>query len=146
MTLPIPIAQPITRTSPGAQVAWLWLQSQGQQPYLIAVDPSGRVVTRLDQSAEPYGDWRSADGATIYAPSADQITAYSALDGKVQRTYGRNAGSIVGDTFSPNGHWLALLLLDGGLQLQVIDLQTGSSQVLPVPHDRPVGTDSRLNG
>jgi WD40 repeat protein len=133
--LPQPIPQPITRTSPGAQVAWLWLQPQGQAGLaMVAVDPSGRVVTRLDQSAD-YGVWRSADGATIYAPSADQITAYSALDGRVQRTYGRNAGSIVGDTFSPDGHWLALLLFNGGLQLQVIDLQTGSSQVLPVPHD-----------
>jgi WD40 repeat protein len=134
-TLPIPIAQPITRTSPGAQVAWLWLQSQGQQPYLIAVDPSGRVIARLDQSADTYGLWRSADGATIYAPSADQITAYSALDGKVLQTYGRNAGTIVGDTFSPDGHWLALLLLNNGLQLQVIDLRSGSAHVLSVPHD-----------
>ena len=133
--LPKPIPQPITRTSPAAQVAWLWLQSQGQQPYLIAVNPNGQVVARLDQSADTYGVWRSADGATIYAPSADQITAYSALDGKVQRAYGRNAGSIVGDTFSPDGHWLALLLLNNGLQLQMIDLQTGSAQVLPVPHD-----------
>jgi len=134
-SLPQPIPQPITRTSRGAQVAWLWIQSQGRQPYLIAVDPSGRLVARLDMSADPYGVWRSADGATIYAPSADQITAYAALDGRVQRIYARNAGSIVGDTFSPDGNWLALLLLNGGLQLQLIDLQTGSSQVLPVSHD-----------
>lgn len=133
--LPKPIPQPITRTSPAAQVAWLWLQSQGQQPYLIAVDPNGRVVARLDQSADPYGVWRSADGATIYSPGSDQITAYSALDGKIQRTYSRQPGNLVGDTFSTDGHWLALLLLNSGLNLQVIDLQTGSSQVLPVPHD-----------
>ena len=31
---------------------------------MIAVDPSGRVVARLDQSADAYGIWRSADGAT----------------------------------------------------------------------------------
>jgi hypothetical protein len=133
--LPKPIPQPITRTSPGAQVAWLWVQSQGEQPSLIAVDPRGRVVARLDQSADTYGVWRSADGATIYSPGAGQITAYSALDGKVQRTYNRGAGSIVGDTFSPDGHWLALLLLNNGLQLQLIDLQNGSAQILPVPHD-----------
>lgn len=133
--LPEPIPQPITRTSPGAQVAWLWLQSQGQQPYLIAVDPNGRVVARLGGPADFYGVWRSADGASIYAPGTDQVTAYSARDGKVQRTYSRNAGGIVGDTFSPDGRWLALLLFNFGLQLQVIDLQTGSSQVLPVPHD-----------
>jgi len=133
--LPKPIPQPITRTSPGAQVAWLWVQVQGEQPSLIAVDPSGRVVARLDQSADAYGIWRSADGATIYSPGSDLITAYSALDGKVQRTYSRQPGNLVGDTFSPDGHWLALLLLNNGLNLQVIDLKTGSSQVLPVPHD-----------
>ncbi len=133
--LPQPIPQPITRTSAGAQVAWLWLQSQNQQPYLIAVDPNGKVVVRLDQSADPYGDWRSADGATVYALGTDQITGYSALDGSVQRTYSRAAGNVVGDTFSPDGRWLAVLVLNNGLQLQVIDLQTGSSQVLPVPHD-----------
>jgi len=132
--LPKPIPQPITRTSAGAQVAWLWLQSG---PSLIAVDPNGRVVARLDQSTDAYGIWRSADGATIYAPGPDQITAYSALDGRVQRTYGRLAGNLVGDTFSPDGHWLALLVLNNGLSLQVIDLQTGSSQVVPVPHDSP---------
>jgi WD40 repeat protein len=141
--LPKPIPQPITRTSPAAQVAWLWLQSQGQQPYLIAVNPSGRVVARLDQATGIYETWRSADGATIYAPGANQIAAYSALDGQVLRTYDRNAGTIVGDTFSSDGHWLALLLLNNetgsllgpALHMQVIDLQAGSSQVLPVPHD-----------
>lgn len=133
--LPKPIPQPITRTSAGAQVAWLWQQSQGQQPSLIAVDPSGRVVARLDQSGDTYGVWRSADGATIYSPTTSQITAYSALDGKVQMTYSREAGNLVGDTFSPDGRWLALLLLNQGLKLQVIDLQTGSSQVLVLPHD-----------
>jgi hypothetical protein len=116
-------------------VAWLWLQAQGQRPYLTAIDPNGRVVARLDQSMNPYGNWRSADGATIFVAGADQITAFSALDGKVQRTYGREAGNIVGDTFSPDGRWLALLLLNNGLQLQLIDLQTGSSQIQTVPHD-----------
>lgn len=133
--LPKPIPQPIMRTSAGAQVAWLWQQTQGQQQSLIAVDPNGRVVARLDQSTDAYGVWRSADGATIYAPGADQITAYSALDGSVQRTYSRERGNLVGDTFSPDGRWVALLLLSNGLRLQVIDLHTGSSQVLPVPHD-----------
>jgi WD40 repeat protein len=133
--LPKPIPQPITRTGPGAQVAWLWLQSQGQRPYLTAIDLNGRVVARLDESTNPYGVWRSADGATIFSPGADQITAFSALDGKLQRTYGRELGNVVGNTFSPDGRWLALLLLNNGLKLQVIDLQNGSSQVLPIPHD-----------
>jgi hypothetical protein len=133
--LPRPIAQQITRTSPGAQVAWLWLQSQSQPSYLVAVDTNGHVVARLDESADPYGFWRSSDGAMLYAPGALTITAYSALSGKVERSYSRNGGTIVGDTFSPDGRWLALLLLSNGLQLEVIDLQAGTSQVLAVPHD-----------
>lgn len=133
--LPKPIPQPITRTSPGAQVAWLWLQSQRQRPYLTAVDPNGQVVARLDESTNTYGVWRSSDGATIYAPGTDKITAFSAVDGKVQRTYSREVGNLVGDTFSPDGRWLALLVLNNELKLQLIDLQTGSSQVQPIPHD-----------
>jgi hypothetical protein len=140
VSLPQPIPQPITRTSAGAQVAWLWLQSQSEQPYLVAVDPGGRLVTRLDQStaqelAGNYGIWRSADGSAIFAVGPDQVTAYSALDGTVQGTYARAPGDVVGDAFSQDGHWLAILLLTGGLQLEVIDLRTGASQVLPVAHD-----------
>jgi hypothetical protein len=149
--LPKPVPQPITRTTPGAQVAWLWVQSQGQQPYLVAVDPSGRLVARLDQSTAPgsagvYGVWRSADGSTVFTLGSDQITAYSALDGTVQRTYPRAPGGVVGDAFSRDGHWLAMLLLENvplaclrncptALELQVIDLRTGSSQMVPVGHD-----------
>jgi DNA-binding beta-propeller fold protein YncE len=138
--LPRPIAQPISRTSAEAQVAWLSVWSQGQEPYLVAVDPSGRVVARLHHSTAPgisgaYGVWRSADGATVFTVASDQITAYSALDGKVQRTYARAPGDVVGDAFSPDGHWLAVLLLNANLQLQVIDLRTGSSQMVPVSYD-----------
>jgi hypothetical protein len=135
-----PIAQPITRTGAAAQVAWLWLQSQTEQPYLIAVDPSGRLMARLDQSsasgiAGNYGTWRSADGSSIFAGGSDQVTAYSAFDGTFQRTYPRTPGNVVGDGFSPDGRWLAILTLKTGLQLEVIDLRAGSSQVLPVAHD-----------
>jgi hypothetical protein len=153
-SLPKPVPQPITRTTSGAQVAWLWVQSQGQQPYLVAVDPSGRLVARLDQSTAPgsagvYGVWRSADGSTVFTLGSNQITAYSALDGTVQRTYARAPGNVVGDAFSPDGHWLAVLLLDTvspdcsmsaaiscfAFELQVIDLRTGSAQMVPVGHD-----------
>lgn len=139
-SLPPPTPQTITRTSPSAQVAWLWVQSQGQQPYLVAVDPSGRLVVRFDQStargmAGSYGTWRSADGASIFALGSQEVRAYSALDGTVQRTYSRAAGGVVGDAFSPDGRWLAMLLLGADLRLQVIDLRAGSSQILPVGHD-----------
>ena len=138
--LPQPIPQPITRTSAGAQVAWLWVRSPGQPPSLIAVDPQGRKAARLGQSTEPgmagvYGVWRSADGSAVFTVGSDQITAYSALDGKVQRTYSRAPGAIVGDAFSPDGRWLAILSLKSDLELQLIDLQNGSSQVAPVAHD-----------
>jgi hypothetical protein len=136
-SLPQPVPQPITRTSAAAQVAWLRFPKD--QSSLVAVDPRGRLVA-LDRStssagARAYGVWRSADGSTIYAAGADQITAYSALDGTVQRTYSRAPGNVVSNVFSPDGHWLAMLLLDYDLQLQVIDLRTGSSQMVPVGHD-----------
>ena len=136
-SLPKPVPQPITRTTSGAQVAWL---SLGQQPYLVGVDPSGQVVARIDQSTAPgivgaYGVWRSADGSTVFTVGSDQITAYSALDGKVQRTYAKTPGSVVGNAFSPDGHWLAILVQDTDLELQVIDLRTGSAQMVPVLHD-----------
>jgi hypothetical protein len=139
-SLPQPIPQPITRTSAGAQVAWLWVQAPAQLPRLVAIDPSGRLVARLDDStaqaiAGNYGIWRSADGSAIYGVGSEQVTAYSALNGTVQRTYPRSRGSVVGDALSRDGHWLAILVLNAGLQLDVIDLRTGSSQVLPVGHD-----------
>jgi len=98
------------------------------------------VVARLDQSiasgsAGAYGVWRSADGATVFAVKANQISAYSALDGTLRRTYSRAQGDVVGDAFSLDGRWLAMLLLDTGLRLQLIDLRTGSSQMVPVAHD-----------
>lgn len=134
-SLPQPVPQPITRTSAAAQVAWLQFQSS-----LVAVDPRGRLVA-LDRStsaagARAYGVWRSADGATIFAAAPDQITAYSALDGTVRRTYSRAPGNVASSAFSPDGHWLAMLLVDNGvLRLQAIDLQSGSSQIVPVGHD-----------
>jgi WD40 repeat protein len=140
-SLPAPIPQPITRTTPGAQVAWLSVQSPGQDnPTLVAVDPSGRVVARLDEStaagpAGVYGVWRSADGSAIFVAGADHVTSYSSLDGKVQKTYSRSPGNVVQDAFSPDGRWLAMLLLSTDLRLQLIDLQTGSSQSASIRND-----------
>lgn len=133
--LPKPIPQPITRTSPGAQVAWLSIQSQNQQSSAIAVDLNGRVVGRIDQPADSYGLWRSADGATLYDIRPDQIAAYSAIDGKAQRTYLRESGTVVDGAFSPDGHWLAIIVLGTNLELDLIDLRSGSSQVLQVTRD-----------
>lgn len=133
--LPQPIKQPITRTAPGAQVAWLWMQSQAEQPYLLEIDENGDPIARLDASLNPYGVWRSADGATLYFPSDAGITAYSALNGTRQRFYSRVQGSIVSDAFSSDGRWLALLVLNQGLQLQLTDLASGIQSVVAIPRD-----------
>jgi hypothetical protein len=132
-SLPQPIPQPITRTSAAAQVAWVQIPTSDQLS-LVAVDPQGRLVARIE-TTKPATVWRSADGSTIFTVGPDQITAYSALDGRFQRTYARAPGAVVGDAFSPDGHWLAMLLLNSDLQLQVIDLGTGSSQTVPLNHD-----------
>lgn len=133
--LPSPIPQPITRTSAGAQVAWI---SQSQD--IVGVDPNGHVVARLNESLNAYGIWRSADGATIYGSTATSVTAYSALDGKLERTYSRAAGTVESTAFSPDGRWLALLLASNGFRLQLIDLQTGSAQELSIPGNASSGT------
>lgn len=139
--LPTPVPQPIMRTAPGAQVAWLWVPAAGQQSSALGVDPGGRVV-RLDTAALETAVsqfWRSADGATLLAAGADSLIAFSALDGTVLRSDARTPGRVVGEAFSPDGHWLALLVHEidpqPALQLEVIDLHTGASQMAPVIHD-----------
>lgn len=134
--LPQPVPRPVTRTGAGAQVAWLWTQAQGESS-LVGYDPTGRQVGRLVRSADSAGIWRSADGASLFAAGAATITAYAAADGKRLHTYQRPALPIVGEAFSPDGRYLALLLLDGSrLQVAAIDLQSGESgPAVTVPHD-----------
>lgn len=132
--------QPVTRISPGAQVAWLWVQAQGQRPSLVAFDAAGRQVARSSEftafgSAAAYAAWRSADGSSIVTAGPDSLTTYSALDGSRQRTYTRLPGVIVGDAFSPDGRLLALLVSTGDLHLQLIDLQSGNVRTVAVAHD-----------
>ncbi len=134
--LPQPRPQLVTRTSAAAQVAWIWLQT-GQNSGLRAFDPTGREVARLDGSAGalpgPYGVWRSADGSLIFNADADSLTAYSALNGHTIQSYRRSPGFIVGDAFSPDGRYIALLLFNvGRLQLEAIDTTLGRS-LGPVP-------------
>ena len=133
IAIPHQAPQPITRTSPGAQVAWLSLASG-----LAGYDGAGKRVAEIPlgtASAGSYGYWRSADGAAIFTLGADKIYSYSALDGKLLATYQRLPGNVVEDTFSPDGHYLALVVLNAGAyQLEVIDLRNGTSQSLPVTH------------
>jgi hypothetical protein len=134
--LPKPIPQPITRTSPGAQVAWLRLteRDSGLHSVLAGIDPSGAIVAQLDVDAiGARGIARSADGASLYAFAADRIDVYSALTGKLSRTYRGPASDPIDSAFSPDGRWAALLV--AGPQLQLIDLVSGTSQMLPLEHD-----------
>lgn len=131
--LPTPAPAPITRTSAGAQIAWLWLEEQGQTPYLVAYDPAGRLVARLGQSSAPgtaagiYGFWRSPDGASIFTTGATSLTAYAAVDGQAIRTYQRPPGSLMDNAFSPDGHHFAWLTYESGqVRLDVLDLRTGT--------------------
>jgi WD40 repeat protein len=134
IAIPLQAPQPITRTSPGAQVAWLSLAAG-----LGGYDAAGKRVAEIPlgaASAGSYGFWRSADGAAIFTLGADRVYSYAALDGKLLSTYQRLPGYVVEDTFSPDGHYLALVLLNAGAyQLEVIDLRNGTSQSLPVAHD-----------
>jgi len=141
--LPMPAPEPITRTSAGAQIAWLWLQEQGGSPYLVAYDPAGRLVARLGQSTAPttaaeiYGFWRSPDGASIFTSGVASLTAYAAVDGHAVRAYQRPPGSLMDNAFSPDGHYLSWLTYGSGqLRLDVLDLRTGT-WVSPaaIPHD-----------
>lgn len=142
--LPQPIAQPVTRTSRAAQVAWVStseLNPAGTDRVtaLVGVDPAGKIVGRIDSAKDPgvTRARRSADGALIVTISDASITIYSALDGAVQRTFARELTDVVADVaLSPDGQWLALI----GARLlfvQVVDLRSGVAQETPLGSAKP---------
>jgi WD40 repeat protein len=135
--LPQPIPQPITRTSLAAQVAWMWTFTPDRRQSLIGVDPSGAVVAQLDDTifTRESGISRSADGTTLFLTTPTEIRAYSALDGKAQRTYAKPSGAVVSTASSADGRWLAMLTSGPDSKVQVIDLRTGVSQTMPAAHD-----------
>jgi hypothetical protein len=141
VTLPQPIPQSITRTSAAAQVAWVStseLNPAGTDRHtvLVGVDPTGTVVGHIDGAIDPFVTrvFRSADGAQLLTIGDTSITAYSALDGTVQRAYAREPrDGIVDAAFSPDGRWFALI--GSSAYVQVIDLRTGSTQTTPLAHD-----------
>jgi hypothetical protein len=132
VALPTPIPQPITRTSAAAQVAWLDNgPSTGPATMLVGVDPAGKVVGRLPRDLGRF--YRSADGAQLFVFS-DRITAYSAADGSVTRSYGALPGGMTLDAaFSPDGHWLAYLTSQAVLGL--VDLRSSAVRTTKVAHD-----------
>jgi hypothetical protein len=136
-TLPQPIPQPITRTGLAAQVAWMWTFTADRKQSLIGVDPTGAVVAQLDDSVFTPATQvsRSADETTLFLTTPNEIRAYSALDGKPQRTYAKPIGAVVSTASSADGRWLAMLTSGPDAKVQVIDLRTGVSQTTPAAHD-----------
>jgi len=151
VVLPQPIPQPITRTSAAAQVAWIGTSQLNaaateRLTVLVGVDPSGRIVGRIDgaKDAGVNRARRSADGAVIVTIADSAITAYSALDGTVQVTYRLPPNDFVADAaFSPDGRWLALI---GAGYVEVLDLRTGLTQstLLSRPATATNGSGSTL--
>jgi DNA-binding beta-propeller fold protein YncE len=141
VTLPQPIPQPITRTSAAAQVAWvstseLNAAQTDRITMLVGVDPTGTIVGRIDGTLDPFVSraFRSADGTALITVGDTAIRAYSALDGSLQRTFGREPRDAVLDVvFSPDGRWLALI--GASAYVQVLDLRTGLTQTTPLGHD-----------
>lgn len=139
IVLPQPVPQPITRTSPAAQVAWVstsTLNDAGTErnTVLMGVDPAGKVVGRIDGAKDPFVNraFRSADGAQLFTIGDKAITAYSALDGTVQRIYSREPddGVAVGAAFSPDGRWFAFIGVSS--YVQIIDVRSGLTQTTPL--------------
>ena len=131
ITLPPVIARPVTRTSAAAQVAWVGTYpAGGGAGTYVGIDPSGKIVGRLSTDGGPY--FRSFDGARIFAINT-QITSYSALDGKLDRSYGPvAAGRAIAAAFSSDGRWLAIVT--SAALLELVDLQTGLTQTTPLGH------------
>ena len=132
--------QAVTRTSPGAQVAWFEVGSR-----LVAYDGTGKQVASVgtfsNAAGSFYGVWRSPDGATVFTVGADTTTVYDAAGGSLVTTYHRLPGPIAGDAFSPDGRYLALLIDAGSdFRLQVIDLPGAGTQSVSIPHDANAAT------
>jgi hypothetical protein len=140
VVLPQPIPQPITRTSAAAQVAWVSTSElnpagTSRHTVLVGVDPAGNVVARIDDASDPFVTrvFRSADGAQIVTVGDTVITAYSALDGAMQRSYPREPRDpVLGGVFSADGRWFAFI--GAGAYVQIVELRTGFTQTTPLAH------------
>jgi hypothetical protein len=149
VAIPAQPPQAITRTSAAAQVAWLEVGAS-----LVGYDPAGKRVATIPavypNAVDLYNVWRSPDGAEIFTAGPDNITAHDAATGTTIASYRRPPGSIAGDAFSPDGHYLALLVNGAAdFRLQVIDLQAPGAQPPPffsIPHDQGAVTPGLSGG
>ena len=104
VSIPSQPPQPITRTSPGAQVAFVNLESG-----LIAVDSRGKDVLRSSSGPVPPDfALRSPDGATVYLLGAVGFTAIDAATGREKWSHPLPEKYVRAHptTFSPDGHAL----------------------------------------
>lgn len=140
VTLPQPVPQPITRTSPGAQIGWVITYAQDKPAVSVGFDPTGKIVGTIDGAVEPGRLFRSADGASLVAIADDHIAVYSALDGTKQSVFTRElGGGVIDAAFSPDGRWVALI--GAQASVQVIELRRGGvSQTTPLGHDSSAAT------
>ena len=151
LVLPPPIAQPITRMSPAAQVAWVQaIAPDSPSVSYLGTDSSGRIVGRIEVTLPDSGGrlFRSADGAAIAVVGVDRVRMVSALDGSAQRVFTRQpGGGVIDAAFSPDGHWFAIIGTKAAIEL--IDLASGVTQATPLgfdPHAATPGLSGAISG
>ena len=147
LALPRPIPQPITRTDPAAQVAWIAVQSETPgSTHLVGIDPGGKIVGTIDAGGPVV---RSGDGTSmLVVEKARQcstsletcVVSYPALDGAYSFQFPmRMSGPVAGATASRDGRWVAFLTAGAAPQLQLIDVAGSGNQVgqlsLSIRHD-----------
>lgn len=111
---------PIT-AGPGANVAWVSNgQAPGQGDSITGIDPTGRVVGRINGQV----DVRSADGSLLYALGSGAVDVYRAVDGqKVSSIPLLLLGGQIGqEMLSTDGRYLAVAV---GTGIELIDLTAG---------------------
>src|SRR5439155_46943 len=129
VALPSPIPQVISRTSAAAQIAWIGVSPQGSKASLVGIDPSGKIVGRLDRELGHF--FRSADGAQLFSPDSRhlytivdwggplRLTAFdvsaqglsqtaSAIDGQAGRKLGSCGGPAIAARVVNGGRTLAV--------------------------------------
>lgn len=134
-SLAIPAQPPwtVSRFSPGAQVAWVNLESG-----MFAVDPQGdNLLQSSAETATGVFALRSPDGATVYLVGVGGFSSLDAATGRKLRQYRlTQPGAVSQPVVSPDGSYLALLTSYGATYiLEVVDLRTGDEQVAKFPHD-----------